>query len=85
MLEDDAIRECPACVNTDAHKRSHFTGVRSQKSGVRRLAVILSLLDVILSAAKDLRSCFLDSAAYDELQRCFAPLGMTAFILTPDF
>jgi hypothetical protein len=50
---------------------------------LRRLAVILSLLAVILSAAKDLR--FLDSAAYGELQRCFAPLSMTPFILTPDF
>jgi hypothetical protein len=49
------------------------------------LAVILGLLAVILSAAKDLRSCFLDSEAYDELQRCFAPLSMTAFIPTPDF
>jgi hypothetical protein len=46
--------------------------------------VILSLLAIILRAAKDLRSCFLDSAAYDELQRCFAPLSMTAFILTPE-
>jgi hypothetical protein len=49
---------------------------------LRRLAVILSLLAVILSAAEDLR--FLDSAAYDEPQRCCAPLSMAAFILTPE-
>jgi hypothetical protein len=36
LLEDDAVRECPASVNTDAHKKSHFTGFRIQESGVRR-------------------------------------------------
>ena len=44
---------------------------------LRRLAFILSLLAVILSVAKDLR--FLDSAAYGELQRCFAPLRVCDF------
>jgi hypothetical protein len=47
----------------------------------------VTLLAVILiprSREKDLRSCFLDSPAYDELQRCFAPLSMTGGILTPD-
>jgi hypothetical protein len=34
---------------------------------------------VILSEAKDLRICSSDSAGYDELQGCFAPLSMTAF------